>query len=181
MWQIWDIFFQHPYQTLWGRSPFPEIRPCWWPCRCRYPRRPVGCCGWLTCCAPLPACWKCTALTAPAAALSCTNEKQKAHTTAERGQEKIRQPTHAWPQNSHCSAHLMLQMYNLTIFDVSWSHKREAKCRQLDFEVISIYSTYTLENMTVLFIEAVSSMIKALFWIDISYHNWNNYSSVNHL
>lgn len=75
---VWlSHWFPHAYQTLWGRAPSPETPPCWWPCRCRSPRHPVGCCGWLTCCAHLPACWKCTALTAPAAALSCTEDNNK--------------------------------------------------------------------------------------------------------
>lgn len=109
------------YQTLWGRSLFPEILPCWSPCRSRYPRLPAGCCGWLTCCAHLPACWKCTALMAPAAALSCTNKKP-AHTSQMSEGTKIRQLTHTWqwrPQNSHC---WMIQMYNLSIWGVNWSH-----------------------------------------------------------
>ncbi len=76
-WSVWLKASKHSYRTLWGRAPSPEIPPCLWPCRCRFPRHPVGCCGWLTCCVPLQACWKCTAPTAPAAALSCTNTKQK--------------------------------------------------------------------------------------------------------
>lgn len=145
VWSVWLKASQHPYRTLWGRAPSPEILPCLWPCRCRFPRHPVGCCGWLTCCVRLQACWKCTAPTAPAAALSCTNTKQK-HTPemSDGGGGHIWQPAHTWQwplQNSHRSTPLMLQMYNLSTLDVTWSHKREAKCRQLDFEAISIYST----------------------------------------
>lgn len=64
------------HQTLWGRALSPEILPCWWPCRSRFPRRPAGCCGWSACSARPPACWRRTAPTAPAAALSCTKKKK---------------------------------------------------------------------------------------------------------
>lgn len=141
---VWlSHWFPHAYRTLWGRAPSPETPPCWWPCRCRSPRHPVGCCGWLTCCAHLPACWKCTALTAPAAALSCTEENNKHYKWAT-GRKNATTDSHLTvcpQQNSHLSTPLMLQMYNLSTLDVSWSHKREAKCKQLDFEAISIYST----------------------------------------
>lgn len=96
---------QHPYRTLWGRAPFLEILPCWWPCKCRYPRRPVGCCGWLACCAHLPACWKCTAPMAPAAALSFTSIKQKHTTQMSDGRKNMATNSHltvtSVPQ--HCS------------------------------------------------------------------------------
>lgn len=92
--QPWFNACQHPYQTLWGRAPSPEILPCWWPCKCRCPRRPVGCCWWLTCCDHLPACWKCTALTTPAAAPSCTNQKTGAHITYERREENMATKSH---------------------------------------------------------------------------------------
>lgn len=128
-----------PYQTLWGRAPSPEIRPCCQLCRCSYRRHSVGYCGWLTCCVHPPSGWTCTCLTAPAAVLSCTDKKSKSqwHTSpvSKWGQTHM-PPSLARMKVATAPSHL--QTYNFSTLDVNWSHEREAKCWELNFEAISI-------------------------------------------
>lgn len=133
-----------PYQTLWGRALSPEIQPCCWLCRCSYPRRSVGCCGWLTCCVHLPSCWTCTSLTVPVSVPSCTETHTHTHTKSQRSTSPVSKwgQTHTLPSVARMkvtTAPSHLQTYNFSTLDVNWSHEREAKCWKLDFEAISIH------------------------------------------
>lgn len=122
------------YRTLWGRPPSPEIPPCWWPCRCRSPRPPDGCCARLTCCGRRPAGWWCTARRAPAAALSCPDKKQKRTPPVKLGLWKYgeRLTTDGDLHKVHCAARVW--SYRCVIFAL----QKKAKKRRLDFEAISI-------------------------------------------